>query len=29
MCGIPWSQAQAAGALLGTKTVLNEFIAYV
>jgi len=29
MCGVPWSEAQAAGALLGTKTALNEFIAYV
>lgn len=28
MMGIPWSEAQAAGALLGTKTVLNELIAY-
>ena len=27
--GVPWSEAQQAGALLGTKTVLNEFIAYV
>ena len=27
--GIPWSEAPAAGALLGTKTVLNEFIAYL
>ena len=27
--GVPWSESQAAGALLGTKTVLNEFIAYV
>ena len=29
MCGVPWAEAQAAGALLGTKTALNEFIAYV
>ncbi|MBC8024261.1 MAG: nucleoside:proton symporter [Burkholderiales bacterium] len=29
MCGVPWSEAQAAGALLGTKTALNEFIAYI
>ena len=28
-CGVPWSEAQAAGALLGTKTALNEFIAYI
>ncbi len=27
--GIPWSEAQAAGALLGKKTVLNELIAYL
>jgi CNT family concentrative nucleoside transporter len=29
MMGIPWAEVQAAGALLGTKTVLNEMIAYV
>ncbi len=28
-CGIPWAEAGAAGALLGTKTVLNELIAYL
>jgi CNT family concentrative nucleoside transporter len=28
MTGIPWSEAPAAGALLGTKTALNELIAY-
>lgn len=27
--GIPWSEAPAAGMLMGTKTVLNEFIAYM
>ena len=27
--GIPWSEAPRAGALLGTKTVLNEFLAYL
>jgi CNT family concentrative nucleoside transporter len=27
--GVPWSEAQAGGALLGTKTALNEFIAYI
>jgi concentrative nucleoside transporter, CNT family len=27
--GIPWAESRAAGALLGTKTVLNELIAYV
>jgi CNT family concentrative nucleoside transporter len=29
LIGIPWSEAGTAGALLGTKTVLNEFIAYL
>ena len=29
LTGVPWSEAPAAGALLGTKTVLNEFIAYL
>ena len=29
LMGIPWSEALDAGALMGTKTVLNEFIAYV
>jgi len=29
LAGIPWDEAAAAGALMGTKTVLNEFIAYV
>jgi concentrative nucleoside transporter, CNT family len=27
--GIPWVEATTAGALMGVKTVLNEFIAYV
>src|SRR5215468_1065179 len=27
--GIPWSQAEAAGALMGTKTILNEFLAFL
>jgi len=27
--GIPWSEAATAGALMGTKTVLNELIAYL
>ncbi|MSO96844.1 MAG: nucleoside:proton symporter [Rhodospirillaceae bacterium] len=27
--GVPWSELPAAGALLGTKTVLNELIAYI
>ncbi|RJQ86890.1 MAG: nucleoside:proton symporter [Desulfobacteraceae bacterium] len=29
LIGIPWSEAPTAGALLATKTVLNEFIAYL
>jgi CNT family concentrative nucleoside transporter len=29
LTGIPWSEAREAGALLGTKTVLNELIAYL
>ena len=29
LTGIPWSEAQSAGGLMGTKTVLNEFIAYL
>lgn len=28
LMGIPWGDAQVAGALMGTKTVLNELIAY-
>ena len=28
LLGIPWAEAGTAGALLGIKTVLNEFIAY-
>jgi len=27
--GVPWEEARAGGALLGTKTILNEFVAYV
>ena len=29
LAGIPWSESRAAGALLGTKTVINELIAYL
>ncbi|BAT60123.1 nucleoside permease NupX [Variibacter gotjawalensis] len=29
LMGLPWSEAPAAGALMGTKTVLNEFVAYL
>lgn len=27
--GIPWTEAQTAGSLMGVKTVLNEFVAYL
>ncbi|MBL0143061.1 MAG: nucleoside:proton symporter [Betaproteobacteria bacterium] len=27
--GLPWEEARAGGALLGTKTILNEFVAYL
>ena len=29
LIGIPWDQAPAAALLLGTKTILNEFVAYL
>ena len=29
LLGIPWSEAATAGSLLGTKTVLNELLAYL
>jgi CNT family concentrative nucleoside transporter len=29
LIGIPWDQAVTAGGLMGIKTILNEFIAYV
>jgi CNT family concentrative nucleoside transporter len=29
LIGIPWSQAVTAGGLMGIKTVLNEFVAYL
>ena len=29
LAGVPWAEAQAAGMLLGTKTVLNELVAYI
>jgi len=29
LIGVPWSEAPTAGALMGTKTVLNEFLAYL
>lgn len=29
LMGVPWAESHTAGALMGTKTVLNEFIAYL
>ena len=29
LIGIPWAEAQQAGALLGTKLILNELVAYL
>ncbi len=29
LMGIPWAEASTAGALMGTKTVLNELLAYI
>lgn len=29
MIGVPWEEAGAAGALMGTKAVLNEYVAYL
>ena len=29
LIGVPWEQAQAAGALIGTKIVVNEFVAFI
>jgi CNT family concentrative nucleoside transporter len=29
LVGVPWAEALQAGTLLGTKTVLNEFLAYL
>ena len=29
LMGIPWSESLTAGSLMGTKTILNEFIAYL
>ena len=29
LLGIPWEEATHAGALMGSKTILNEFIAYI
>lgn len=29
LIGVPWDQAQAAGGLMGTKSILNEYVAYL
>ncbi len=29
LMGVPWDQAFTAGSLMGTKTILNEFLAYL
>jgi CNT family concentrative nucleoside transporter len=29
LMGVPWSEASTAGSLMGVKTVLNEFLAYL
>jgi len=29
LMGVPWSEARSAGSLMGTKTILNEFLAYL
>ena len=29
LIGVPWSEAQLAGQLMGTKTILNELIAFI
>ena len=29
LIGVPWDQAQEAGALIGTKIVINEFVAFI
>src|SRR3546814_17899289 len=29
LLNIPWTEAQGAGGLFGTKVVLNEFVAYI
>lgn len=29
LIGVPWGEAQAAGGLMGTKAVLNEYVAYL
>jgi len=27
--GVPWAECATAGSLMGTKTILNEFLAYL
>jgi CNT family concentrative nucleoside transporter len=29
LIGVPWAEAQPAGALMGTKAILNEYVAYL
>ncbi|BBD09986.1 NupC/NupG family nucleoside CNT transporter [Desulfovibrio ferrophilus] len=29
LAGVPWAEATTAGTLMGTKTILNEFLAYL
>ncbi len=29
LLGVPWAEAQAAGGLMGTKAILNEYVAYL
>jgi CNT family concentrative nucleoside transporter len=29
LMGVPWAEAPTAGTLMGTKTILNEFLAYL
>lgn len=29
LIGVPWPEAQAAGGLMGTKAILNEYVAYL
>ena len=29
LMGVPWAEAQTAGSLMGVKTILNEFLAYL
>lgn len=29
LLGVPWAEAEAAGSLMGTKAILNEYVAYL